>query len=379
MRITKVRLTTFRYISRSVRDSEGHRHPGPEHEALETLTTVAADGGVEGHAFGGSAAMVRVARRLLVGEDPLARERIWQSLRRHQRLQGEALADSQIAVIDMALWDLAGQLTNLPICKLLGGYRTTVPAYGSTMCGDDLPGGLDSPESYADFAEALRERGYTAIKLHTWMPPIGPDAKRDVAACRAVRERLGPDVRLMLDCYHDYSRTEALYIGRALEELGFYWFEEPMNEHSTSSYVWLADQLRLPVVGPETAEGQIYTRAEWVLRGASDISRYSARLGGITPLVKAVHLCEAFGIPLEVHGGGAANLQVLGAMGIPGEYYERGLLHPCLCYDDATPWLREVIDPMDAAGQVRISQRPGLGMDIDWEFIGRHTVHTDAD
>ena len=103
MRITKIRLTTFRYISRSVRDSEGHRHPGPEHEALETLTTVAADGGVEGHAFGGSAAMVRVARRLLVGEDPLARERIWQSLRRHQRLQGEALADSQIAVIDMAL------------------------------------------------------------------------------------------------------------------------------------------------------------------------------------------------------------------------------------------------------------------------------------
>jgi len=301
-----------------------------------------------------------VARSLLVGEDPLARERIWQTLRRHQRLQGEALPDSQIAVIDTALWDLAGQLTNLPICQLLGGYRTKVPAYGSTMCGDDLPGGLDSPEAYADFAQALRELGYTAIKLHTWMPPLGPDARRDVAACRAVRERVGPDVRLMLDCYHDYSRTEALYIGRALEELGFYWLEEPMNEHSTSSYVWLADQLRLPVVGPETAEGQIYTRAEWVL-------------------VKAVHLCEAFGIPLEVHGGGAANLQVLGAMGIPGEYYERGLLHPFLTYETATPWLRKVIDPMDAAGEVRISQRPGLGMDIDWEFITRHTVQTDGD
>jgi L-alanine-DL-glutamate epimerase-like enolase superfamily enzyme len=181
-------------------------------------------------------------------------------------------------------------------------------------------------------------------------------------------------VRLMLDPYHDYTREEALYLGRALEELGFYWLEEPMNEHSTSSYVWLAQQLDLPICGPETAEGQMYTRAEWILRGASDISRYSVWHAGITPMMKAVHLCESFGVRLEVHGTGAGNLQVLGAMAIPGEYYERGLLHPLLDYEAQTPWLKEIVDPLDDQGYVRISQRPGLGEEIDWDYIREHEV-----
>jgi L-alanine-DL-glutamate epimerase-like enolase superfamily enzyme len=91
-------------------------------------------------------------------------------------------------------------------------------------------------------------------------------------------------------------------------------------------------------------------------------------------MMKAVHLCESFGIQLEVHGGGAANLQALGAMGIPGEYYERGLLHPSLRYGDSAPWLGELIDPMDSEGRVHISQKPGLGMEINWAFIERHKV-----
>ena len=88
--------------------------------------------------------------------------------------------------------------------------------------------------------------------------------------------------------------------------------EEPMNEHSTSSYVWLTERLDLPIVGPETAHGQMYTRAEWIVRGASDMSRVGVwDVGGITPAMKVVHLCESFRVRCEVHGGGAANLQVL--------------------------------------------------------------------
>jgi len=374
MKITNIEVLTFTYRSRVVRDAEGHAHPGPEHDALHSLTRITTDEGVEGYCFGGNEAMVQVARPLLIGENPLDRERIWQTLRRRQRLEKDALADHHIAVIDMALWDLAGHLTGLPVCKLLGGCRDKVPAYASTMCGDDIPGGLDSPRAYADFAEACLKQGYTAFKLHTWMAPLGPDPRRDVAACRAVRERVGPDMRLMLDCSHDYSREEALHIGRELEKLDFYWFEEPMNEHAISSYVWLAKQLDIPIVGPETAEGKMYTRAEWILRGASDISRYDVHHAGITPMVKAVHLCESFGVRLEVHGGGPGNLQVLGAMGIPGEYYERGLLHPLLNYEERTPWLKEIIDPLDEQGYVHIAQKPGLGMEINWAFIERYKV-----
>jgi L-alanine-DL-glutamate epimerase-like enolase superfamily enzyme len=373
--IEDVQVLTFRYRSRMTSDEEGHAHPAPDHDALQTLTRIRTSAGVDGYCFGGTVEMAVVANRLIAGLDPFDREAIWYTLLRAQRLKRHALDDRNIAVIDCALWDFAGRLTGLPINKLLGSARTRVPAYASTMCGDDQPGGLNSPEAYGEFALACKERGYPAFKLHTWMPPYGADVKRDVAACRAVRERVGPDMRLMLDAHHDYTREEALYLGRALEELDFYWLEEPMNEHSISSYVWLTEQLNLPVVGPETAEGQMYTRAEWIVRGASDISRVGVSgIGGITPAMKTVHLCQSFRMRVELHGGGAANLQVLGAMATPGEFYERGPLHPQFDLDAETPWLSEPIDPLDADGCVPIPMRPGLGEPIDWDFIGAHAV-----
>jgi L-alanine-DL-glutamate epimerase-like enolase superfamily enzyme len=197
---------------------------------------------------------------------------------------------------------------------------------------------------------------------------------RDVAACRAVREAVGPDIKLMLDPYHYYNREQALSIGRALEELGYYWMEEPMDEHNMSSYVWLSSKLDLPICGPETAEGQMYTRAEWIMAGAADMSRYDVYHAGITPMMKTIHLCESFGVRLEVHGGGPGNLQVMGAMGIPGEYYEYGLLHPFINHEETTPWLREPVDRVDAKGNVRLPQRPGLGMDLNWDFINANRL-----
>ncbi len=373
--ITGVQALTFRYMSQVGRDDEGHAHPAQAHEARRTITRVRTNIGLDGYCVGGSPESAAVATRMIANSNPLDREAIWHKLLQAQRLERQALDDRNLAAIDCALWDFAGRLTGLPVSKLLGGARDRVPAYASTMCGDDIPGGLDSPEAYADFAATCQELGYPAFKLHTWMAPFGPDLERDIAACRAVRERVGPDMRLMLDPHHHYTRQEARYLGRALEELGFSWMEEPMNEHSTSSYVWLTEQLDLPIVGPETAHGQMYTRAEWILRGASDISRVGVwDVGGITPAIKTVHLCEAFQIRCEVHGGGGANLQLLGAMGIPGEYYERGLLHPHVDHDAESPWLRQPIDAIDREGFVRIPQRPGLGEDLDWDFIQDNIV-----
>ena len=378
MKVTDVIVQEFSYRSRIVRDSEGHTHPGAEHDATQTLVTIITDRGAEGYSFGGNKGVLEhIVKPALVGEDPLYRERIWQRLRQWQRLHQGTLSDHVLAVVDMALWDLAGRYLDQPVYKLLGGYRDEVPAYASTMCGDELEGGLNTPEAYADFAERCKKQGYKAFKLHTWMPPIpwAPDPKMDVAACRAVRERVGDGMALMVDLFHDYSREEALYIGRQLEKLDFHWIEEPMDEHSISSYVWLSQQLDIPVVGPETAEGKAQTRAEWIVRGASDISRGGVLdVGGITPLMKTVHLCEAFGVRCEVHGGGAGNLHVLGAMGIPGEYYERGLLHPFIDYEQPDPWLKEIVDPVDAEGLVHIPQKPGLGMEIDFDYIKDNAI-----
>jgi L-alanine-DL-glutamate epimerase-like enolase superfamily enzyme len=377
LKIADIRVQTFRYRSRTVADSEGHGHPGDEHDATATMMTVVSDEGAEGYAFGANRQVVeKVVKPALVGEDPFDREKLWQLMRKMQRVRAD-LSDRAMASVDLALWDLAGRYLDQPVHKLLGGYRDKVLAYASTMGGDEMPGGLSTPEEYARFAEVCMDRGYKAIKLHTWMPPIpwAPDPKMDVKACAAVREAVGPDVPLMLDPNHNYSREETLYLGREIEKLGFHWLEEPMDEYSVSSYVWLAEQLDIPIVGPETAKGGIRTRAEWVVRGASDILRGGVGdLGGLTPLMKLAHLAESFGMAMEVHGGGPGNIQALGAMGIPGEFYERGLLHPFIDFEEPDPWLNTRLDFMDDEGYVHIPQGPGLGQDINFDYIRDNAV-----
>jgi L-alanine-DL-glutamate epimerase-like enolase superfamily enzyme len=379
MKITEVSVERFRYQSKTVRDSEGHGHPGPEHDATQTLLTIGTDEGVSGHAFGvpNVAAVEQIVGPMLVGEDPFYRERIWHAINERQRLHLSTLSDRVLTVVDLALFDLAGKAVGQPVHKLLGAARDKVPAYASTMVGDDLEGGLDTPEAYARFAIQCRERGYPAFKLHTWQPPYpgAPSVKRDLEACAAVREAVGPDYPLMLDPFHYYSRLEALELAKGLERLGYLWMEEPMDEHSMSSYVWLCEQTALPICGPETAEGKMYARAEWIKAGACDMVRAGVGdVGGITPLVKIAHLAEAFGMHMEVHGGGVGNLQVLGAMVSPGLYYERGLLHPFVDYEAPPPWLHELVDPMDEEGNVHVSQKPGLGMEINFDFIREHRV-----
>jgi L-alanine-DL-glutamate epimerase-like enolase superfamily enzyme len=379
MKITDVAVQTFRYTSNEGRDAEGHGHPADPHEARMTIMTVTTDQGAAGHSFGANPAHVaEVVKPNLVGEDPLYRERIWHKLYTYQRGNSGVLSDRLLALVDLALWDIAGQFFKTPVYKLLGASRDRVLAYGSTMCGDEMPNGLSTPEEYGRFAEWMVEkRGYRAVKLHTWMPPIkwAPDPKMDVRACAAVREAVGPDVECMLDCYHYYSREDAFYIGKELQKLNYKWLEEPMDEYSVSSYAWLARQLEIPIIGPEYHAGKMQSRAEWIVRGASDITRGGVMdNGGITPLMKIAHLAEAFNIAMEVHSPGAANLHVLGAMSHPGQYYERGLLHPFVDYEKPQPWLKSIDDPMDQDGYVSVPQGPGLGQDIDFEYIRANLV-----
>lgn len=381
MRITDVAVQQFRYRSHTVRDADGHGHPGPEHEAVQTLLTITADDGLSGHAFGvpNPATIEQIVKPMLLGQDPFYRERLWQALKERQRLHLSTLSDRVLTAVDLALWDLAGKALGQPVHRLLGAARDSVPAYASTMVGDDLEGGLDTPEAYARFALWCRDRGYPAFKLHTWQPPIpgAPSVKRDLAACAAVREALGPDFPLMLDPFHYYSRLEALELARGLERLDYLWMEEPMDEHSMSSYIWLCEQTALAICGPETVEGKMYARAEWIKHGACDLVRAGVGdVGGITPLVKVAHLAESFGMQMEVHGGGVGNLHVLCAMSSPGLYYERGLLHPFVDYELPSPWLHELEDPMDQHGQVQVSQAPGLGLNINFEFIQENLIRS---
>ncbi|WP_323155010.1 mandelate racemase family protein [Pseudomonas alvandae] len=381
MRITGVNVEIFSTPSRRAQDSAGHAHPGDEVMIKMALLRISCDDGSEGYAFG-TPELIRphiiesFVRKVLIGRDPMDRESIWQGLAHWQRGSAGQFTDRALALVEQALWDLAGRKLKLPVHKLIGGYRDKVLAYGSTMCGDDLPGGLSTPDEYGQFAEKLVKRGYKAIKLHTWMPPISfaPNPQMDIQACAAVREAVGPDIALMLDGYHWYSRMDALTIGKALEKLNFAWFEEPMMEDSAESYAWLAANLDIPVLGPESIAGKFHSRASWVTQKSCDILRAGvAGVGGIGPCLKVAHLAESFGMDCEVHGNGAANLAVVGAIS-NCRWYERGLLHPFLDYEEVPAHLNSLVDPMDADGYVHLSDRPGLGEDINFAYIEANTL-----
>lgn len=385
MKITDVSVTVFTYPTRRSVDSAGHSHPGEMSQASMAMLTISTDEGAQGYSFA-PPEVVRphvvnaFFKKVLVGQNPFDRERLWQDLVHWQRGSAHQLTERALSFVEQALWDLIDRKLNMPVHKLLGGYREKIPAYGSTMCGDELKGGLSTPDEYAEFALKLVARGYQAIKLHTWMPPVSfaPNPKMDIKACAAVREAVGPDIALMIDGYHWYSRSEALTIGKALEKLDFAWFEEPMQEESMSSYVWLADNLSIDVIGPESLGGKHHSRADWVKAGACDILRAGANgVGGISPTMKVAALAEAFGMDCEVHGNGAASLAVVGAIR-NCRWYERGLLHPFLDYDEVPAYLNALVDPMDEQGFVHLPTRPGLGEDINFDYIDSHAVRNIA-
>ena len=381
MRIESIKVTTFTYPTRRCSDSAGHSHPGDESLAKMAMLTITADDNSQGYAFV-TPEIIRpyivdsFFKKVLIGQNPFNREKIWHELVHWQRGSAQQLTDRAIAIVEQAIWDLIGRKLNMPVHKLLGGYREKVPAYGSTMCADELKGGLSTPDEYGDFAEKLVLKGYKAIKIHTWMPPVSfaPSPIMDVKACAAVREAVGPDIALMIDGYHWYSRSDAIYIGRELQKLNFTWFEEPMEEQSMDSYIWLSKNLDIDIVGPESLSGKYLSRADWVKHGACDILRAGVNsAGGLTPCLKVAALAESFGMDCEIHGNGAPNLNVIGAIK-NCRWYERGLLHPFLNYDEPPAYLNSIVDPMDEDGFVHLPTLPGLGEDINFNYIATNTL-----
>jgi L-alanine-DL-glutamate epimerase-like enolase superfamily enzyme len=177
--VESVEVRLFSTVTRTTQDSAGHTHPGPERRAETALLTVRDTDGAEGHCLCHAEAvrpfvLDGYVRKVIVGEGAFMRERIWNRLYRMQRGSAGQLSDRAVGYVDQALWDLAGRKLGVPVWKLLGGARNVVPAYASTMCGDELEGGLRTPEDYGNFAKALVAAGYRAIKLHTWMPPVRP-------------------------------------------------------------------------------------------------------------------------------------------------------------------------------------------------------------
>lgn len=383
MKIVGVEIIPFRVPRKPFHNGVVH----PEITVIQTLTKIVTDEGAEGYYLGGHghgdqdglppeerAAVEGIVRSMLIGQDPYDREKFWQWMWvSNQR-------ENILSVIDLALWDLQARALGVPVHKLLGGCRDRVVAYASTYPN------MGSVEDYAQHALACKQRGYKSYKIHPyyfWDPvtqkavPGRPShIASDIEVCRAVRAAVGPDMVLSFDPWGTYVNYEEAYkVGRALEKLDFYWYEHPMPEYRVESYVKLARELSIPILSPEIAAGSFFTRADWILRGASDMIRIDVLRGGITGCKKAVSVAEAYGVKCEMHMAGFGNLQILGATSADTcEYYERGLEAPGVDYDAVPPYLEELCDPLDADGYVRIPQEPGMGYKIVWDYIEENRV-----
>jgi len=365
MKISDVTLTLFAWDS--IPPTTYGRHTGRfSGKSQLGLLAIRTDEGVEGHAFLGSAmrgahldgeSLIQQLKPLVMGQDPLERERLYQALWQRNR----STTFRAIGAMDIALWDIAGKVAGLPIHRLLGSYRDRVPAYASSAV-------LASKEEYAAEAARFKADGWTAYKIH---PPTDPVA--DIEICRAVRRVLGDRHTLMLDSTWAYQYPEALRVGRAIEELGYYWYEDPLADDDVYNYVKLKQQLHIPILATEYSPGGFTAYAPWLTARATDFLRGDVAVkGGITALVKAAHLAEAFHMNVEVHHGGnslnnVANLHVI--MAIKNcEFFE--VLLPAAAQKYG---LAEDIE-VDGHGLVHAMNGPGLGAPIDFPLIERQKL-----
>ncbi|WP_327744552.1 racemase [Streptomyces europaeiscabiei] len=326
---------------------------GSPSEGEAAVLRICTDEGVEGVAMSprrGSGVILadlldRVLRKELVGHDPLQREWLWHRMWELDRT--EELPLYLLGLVDTALWDLAGRLADRPTWQMLGGYRTSIPAYASTVT-------YSSIEEYLDIADQALELGYPAIKLHAW-----GDARRDARLSVALRKHVGDDVPLMFDGSAGFDLPDAIHLGHALSDAGYLWYEEPMREFSVTAYKRLADAVAVPLLVAETSDGAHMNSADFIQAGAATFGvRASTQLrGGFTGAMRTAHLADAYRLRAEVHGPEIPNRHL--CMAISNTTYYESLVM-------GNPISRE--SGIDAHGLVHAPTGPGVALPAGLDY-----------
>ena len=327
--------------------------------------------GVTGDYLGGRAAQIDAVADYLLGKNPFEREKIYNDLKRGLRHTDR----KAISPVDVALWDFAGKCFDAPIYQLLGGYKKTLPAYASTYHGDEN-GGLDSPEAFADFAAQCQDLGYPAFKIHGW--GNGP-IRREMATVLETRGRVGEEMDLMIDPACEFETwADALRVGQACDEARFFWLEDPYKDGGVSIFAHrkLRELLKTPLLQTEHIFG-LEQHVDFIVNGGTVFVRTGVHEdGGITGAMKVAHAAEGFGLDVEFHFGGLPHRHCLAAIRNTN-YYELGLLHPKVSGTKPPvypPEFTDELENIDANGHVSVPQGPGLGVEMDWEYIGAHEV-----
>lgn len=364
MKIDHVSLTIFTWDG--IPPTRYHAGSFTQADSNLGLLRVRTDEGHEGHAFLGSASnpasmdgpqLMRWIKPLLMGANPLERARL------HGRMMklSRSVSYRCIGAADVALWDLAGKIAGLPVHALMGTMRRSIGAYASSAV-------LSGPSEYADEAQRFKQAGWKAYKIH---PPTDPDT--DIRVCEAVRRAVGDSYNIALDSTWSYDYPDALRVGRAIQDMGYVWYEDPLADEDILSYVKLRQQLHIPIMATEYPAGGLDTYPIWLTQQATDYLRGDIpNKGGLTTMLKTAHLAEAFHIRYEIHHSGnslnnLANLHL--ACAIPNTTWFEVLLP-----DGAHKYGMAKELEIDANGELHAPTGPGLGAEIDFGLITRKTV-----
>jgi L-alanine-DL-glutamate epimerase-like enolase superfamily enzyme len=305
-------------------------------------------------------------KALLVGEDPLQIDHLWEKMYRGSIYYGRrGPAIHAMSGIDIALWDIKGKALGQSVCRLLGGpHREAIRAYASTL----MP---ETPEETSAVVHGLVERGFTAIKLG-W-GPWGRDPKLDVALARAARDAAGDQIELMFDIGLGWPNADhAIEMVRRLEEFRPYWIEEPLMPDDVHGYAKLADTVETRIAAGE------HDASRWGFLELMDRARVDViqpdvtRAGGISECIRIAQMADLRGVQTVTHSWStgiikAASLHVLAAMP-RATFFEY-----CVQETPLNQALTVEQFPLDN-GMVRFSEKAGIGIEIDDEVVERYRV-----
>lgn len=307
----------------------------------------------------------------LIGADPNDQAVLYDRLlHRYVKLGPEGALTGALAAVDIALWDLKGRLAALPVYKLLGGaWRTELPFYASI--------GGNARRTVDEVVRTVEARWKTetpaAIKIR-WdgdRAEQDRDIPGDIAKAKAVRKLVGDDFALAFDANNQYSVGGAIRVGRALEELGYLWFEEPVQHYDVRAMGEVAQRLDITVSAAE----QTYTLqalVDMINAGVRMLQPDIIKMGGITGLMQCAAICQAHGVELVPHQtqptiGHLANLHVLATI--------MHLTKPAEFADPSTrmhPAFRN--PPKPVGGKFTIPSGPGLGLEIIEDALRKRQV-----
>lgn len=311
---------------------------------------------------------------LILGQDPFSTEVLWNSMYVRTRDYGrKGVVVGAISAIDIALWDICGKATGLPVWKLLGGaFRDRVECYAT---GFFRPTGQGQAREMAQEAVRHADAGFSIMKVK-----LGFGVDDDIAVMKAIRGAVGDRAGFMIDVNHGYGSSDAIRLGRALNDFNLRWMEEPVVPEDLKGYRRVRDALDIPIAGGE-AEFSMYGFSDLIAAQAIDIAQPDICLaGGFTALKHINVLAQTGGVQVNPHIWGTAigqyaSLHMIAST--PTTHHALYADQPMFEYDTSShPFRTSLVDrPLNHKnGWLTVPDGPGLGFQIDEEFFSRTAV-----